>query len=75
MTQLLTKKKSKKWFFENSLFNYSENDFKLPENVKTENDPWYLSPPFSQLLLGQISKVRSVLKSLEPADFKTDLTF
>ena len=30
---------------------------------------------FSQFLLGPISKVRSDLKSLEPADFKTDLTF
>ena len=44
-------------------------------HVKNENDPWCLLPQFSQLLLGQISKVRSVLKSLEPADFKTDLTF
>ena len=64
-----------KLIFENSLFNYSENDFKLPENVKTENDPWYLSPPFSQLLLGQISKVRSVLKSACYEDSKTGLTF
>ena len=52
-----------------------KNDFKLPENVKTENDPWCLWPQFFQLQLGQMSKVRSVLKSSEQADFKTDLPF
>ena len=50
-------------------------DVKLPENVRTENDPWCLLPQFSQLLVGQMSKVKSVLKSSEQADFKTDLTF
>ena len=44
-------------------------------HVKNENDPWCLQPQFSQLLFGQISKVRTVLKSSEPADFRTDLTF
>ena len=44
-------------------------------HLKNEDDPWCLLLQFSQLLLGRISKVRSVLKSLEPADFKTDLTF
>ena len=36
---------------------------KLHKNVKTENDPWCLEPQLSQLLFGQISKVRTVLKS------------
>ena len=32
-------------------------------------------PQFSQLILGQISKVRTVLKSSEQEEFKSDLTF
>ena len=43
--------------------------------VKNENDPWCLLSQFSQLLNGQMSKLRSVLKSSEWADFKTDLPF
>ena len=49
-----------------------KNDLKLHKNVKTENDPWCLEPQISQLLLGQISKVRTALKFSEPAVFKTD---
>ena len=30
-----------------------KNDLKLHRNVKTENDPWCLLTPISQLLLGQ----------------------
>ena len=62
-------------FFEFFVEITQKNDFKLPENVKTENDPWCLWPQFFQLQLGQMSKVRSVLKSSERADFKTDLPF
>ena len=43
--------------------------------MKNENDPLCDYPQFSQVLLSQISKVRSVWKSSEQADFKTDLTF
>ena len=39
--------------------------------MKNENDPWCLKPQLSQLLLDQSSKSRTVLKSWEPADFKT----
>ena len=49
-----------------------KNYLKLHE---TENDPKCLQLKLSQLLLGQKSKVRTVLKSLEQADFKPDLTF
>ena len=44
-------------------------------HVKNKNDPWYVLAPISQLLLGQKSKVRTVLKSWQRALFKTDLTF
>ena len=44
-------------------------------HVKNKNDPWYVLAPISQLLLGQKSKVRTVLKSWQWALFKTDLTF
>ena len=47
----------------------------LQKNVKTENDPWCVLTPISQLLLGQNWKSRTVLKSSEQADFKTDLPF
>ena len=74
-THLLTKKNQKKIFLK-ILFEITQKiDVKLPENVKTENDPWCLLPQFSQLLVGQMSKVGSVLKSSEQADFKTDLPF
>ena len=53
----------------------SKNDLKWHENVKTENDPWCVLTPISQLLLGQNWKSRTVLKSSEQADFKTDLPF
>ena len=52
-----------------------KNDLKLPKSVKTENDPWCILTPISQLLLGQNWKSRTVLKSSERADFKTDLPF
>ena len=55
--------------------NYLENDLKLLENVKTAKDPWCVLAPISQLLLGQKSKVRTLLKSWERVLFKTDLTF
>ena len=51
------------------------NGKKLLENVKTENDPWCVLAPISQLLLDQKSKLRTVLKSLEHVLFKPDLTF
>ena len=44
-------------------------------HVKNENDPWCLLPQFSQLPIGQMSKVRSVLKSACSQLFKTALTF
>ena len=44
-------------------------------HVKNENDPWCVLASISQLLPGQNWKSRTVLKSCEPADFKTDLTF
>ena len=46
-----------------------------PKNVKTENNPWCVLTPISQLLLGQNWKSRTVLKSSEREDFKTDLPF
>ena len=42
---------------------------------KFGNDPWCVLTPISQLLLGQNSKSRTVLKSSGRADFKTDLPF
>jgi len=33
------------------------------ENIISNNDPWCLQPQISQLLLGQKSKVGTVLKS------------
>ena len=42
-------------------------------HVKNNNDPWYVLAPISQLLLGQKSKVRTILKSWHWALFKTDL--
>ena len=42
-------------------------------HVKNENDPWCVLAPISQLLHCQNSKSRTVLKSSEPADFKTVL--
>ena len=56
-------------------YNYSYWIIPLHKNVKNWNDPWCLQPQFSKLLLGQNLKARSVLKSSEQADFKTDLTF
>ena len=75
MTQLLTKKILKNGFLKVLCLITQKNDFKLPENLKTENDPWCLQPQFSQLPLGQLLKVGTVLKSLEPSDLKTELTF
>ena len=40
-----------------------KNELKLHKNEKTWNDPWCLQPQISQLLFGQISKVKTVLKS------------
>ena len=50
-------------FFGNYLKDYLEDDLKLLENVKTANDPWCVLASISQLLLGQKSKVRTLLKS------------
>ena len=69
-----TKKNQKKLFLKILSEITQIIDVKLLENVKTENDPWCLLPQFSQLLVGQMSKVGSVLKSSEHADFKTDLS-
>ena len=41
-------------------------------HVKNEKDPWCILTPISLLLIVQNSKSRTVLKSSEPADFKTD---
>ena len=60
MTQHLTKKNDLKKFFVEIP---QKNTLKLPESVKTENDPWCVLTPISQLLLGQNSKSRTVLKS------------
>ena len=51
-----------------------ENDLKLLENVKTANDPRCVLASISQLLLGQKSKVRSVLKSTCSQLFNNVLT-
>ena len=63
MKELLTKKIIKLIFFGNYLKDYLEDDLKLLENVKTANDPWCVLASISQLLLGQKSKVRTLLKS------------
>ena len=42
--------------------------------MNTEKDPC-VQPQFSQVLLCQISKVRSVLNSSGKADYETDLTY
>ena len=43
-------KKNQKKIFLKILFEITQKiDVKLPENVKTENDPWCLLPQFTQL--------------------------
>ena len=60
----MNQKNAKKIDFKNFLVEITQKkDLKLYKSVKTENDPWCLQPQISQLLLGQKSKVRTVLKS------------
>ena len=63
MIRILTKKNVNLIFFGNYLKDYLEDDLKLLENVKTANDPWCVLVSISQLLLGQKSKVRTLLES------------
>ena len=58
------KKKTKNTNFKTFLLKLlRKNDLKLPDTEKTEIYPWCLLPQVSQLLIGQNSKVRTVLKS------------
>ena len=58
------KKKTKNTNFKTFLLKLlRKNDLRLNETEKTENDPWCLLPQVSQLLIGQNSKVRTVLKT------------
>ena len=46
------------------------NEIQKSKDVKNKDYPWCVQAPISLLLIGQNSKVRTVLKSSESADFQ-----
>ena len=51
-------------------FNEDINEIQKSKDVKNKDYPWCVQAPISLLLIGQNSKVRTVLKSSESADFQ-----